>query len=58
MNGYIAFYDGKRTEVYAATLYAAKLQAIAAFKTPKKKEHLVTVVLAEKDGKTVTHVAE
>ena len=35
MSGYIAFYAGKQTEVRAASLYAAKLAAVAFFK-PRK----------------------
>lgn len=56
--GYVAFYAGKRTEIYAASLYAAKVAAVAYFKAPKSKAHMVTVVLAERpDGTAVTHVA-
>lgn len=58
MNGYVAFFNGKRIEVYADSLYQAKLKAIAEFKAPKKREHMVTVVLAEKNGEQVTHVAD
>lgn len=53
--GYVAFYNGKRHELYAESLYAAKLKAIDHFKAPKSKQHMVSVVLAEKDGKEVTH---
>jgi hypothetical protein len=53
MNGYIAFYRGKRIEVYANTSYEAQTQAAAAFKARKSYE--VTVMLAEKDGQQVTH---
>jgi len=53
MNGYIAFYRNKRIEVYAETSYAAQLEAAKRFKA--KKTHEVTVVLAEKNGKPVTH---
>ena len=55
MNGYKAFYSGKEIEVYAETLYAAKLKAVAAFKASPKKAHMISVVLCEKDGETVTH---
>lgn len=57
-NGYIAFYEGNRKEIYAETLYAAKKQAIAAFKVKPKNEHKVHVHLAEIAGKPVTHVAD
>jgi|tagenome__1003787_1003787.scaffolds.fasta_scaffold19471065_2 hypothetical protein len=55
MNGYKAFYNGKVSEVYAETLLAAKEKAVALFKPPKSKRHMVSVVLCEKDGETVTH---
>lgn len=57
-NGYIAFYNGRQTEVWATSLYAAKEQAVTFFKAPKSKRHMVSVVLAEKDGQAVTHVAD
>ncbi len=53
-NGYIAFYKGKNIEVYADSSYAAQKKAALIFKA--KKSYDVTVVLAEKDGKQVTHV--
>lgn len=53
MNGYIAFYRGKQIEVYAATSYEAQQKAAAMFKARKSYE--VTVMLAEKDDKQVTH---
>jgi hypothetical protein len=52
--GYIALYQGKRHELYADSLYAAKQTAIAHFKPPKSKQHLVTVHLAEINNQTVT----
>lgn len=55
MNGYVAFYRGKRTEVYANTSYEAQQKAALHFKA--KKSYEVTVMLAEKDGKPVTHTA-
>jgi len=57
MNGYVCFYQGKRIEVYAETLYKAKEQAIAQLRVQKAKEWLVSVTLAEKDGVPVIHVA-
>lgn len=57
MNGYIAFYNDKRHELHATSLFDAKTKAVAHFKPPKSKAHMVSVVLAEKDGKPVTHVA-
>lgn len=54
-NGYKAFYSGKQQDVYADSLYEAKTKAIAHFKAPRSKQHMVSVVLCEKDGETVTH---
>ena len=53
MNGYIAFYNSKRIEVYAESLYAAKLEAVRIFKPRKSQEHMVSVTLAEIDGEQV-----
>ena len=55
-NGYIAFYKGKKMEVYADTSLEARDIAQAAFKA--KKGYEVTVMLAEKDGKEVIHTAD
>lgn len=57
-NGYVAFYNGKRLELYADTLLQAKEKAVQAFKAPKSKAHMVSVVLAEVDGKEVTHTPD
>ena len=56
LNGYVAFYRGRRLEVYAATSYAAQQEAARQFKA--RKTYDVTVVLAEKDGAPVTHIAD
>lgn len=56
MNGYVCFFNSKRIEVRAESLWDAKQKAIAAFKAPKSKAHMVSVTLAEKDGKEVVHV--
>lgn len=53
MNGYIAFYKNKKMEVYAESSYAAQMTATVLFKA--KKSSQVTVMLAEKDGKQITH---
>ena len=53
MNGYVAFYKGKRVEVHAPTSYEAQQKAAAMLKA--KKAYEVSVVLAEKDGVQVTH---
>ncbi len=51
--GYVAFWRGKRTEVYANTSLEAR--DLAAKKFGAKKAYEVNVVLAEKDGKPVIH---
>lgn len=56
MCGFICIFNGKRFETRAASLYAAKLAAIAHFKPRKSQEHMIIVMLAERpDGSTVTH---
>jgi hypothetical protein len=52
-NGYIAFYKGKKIEVYANSSYEAQQKAAAIFKA--KKTYDVTVKLATKDGEQVVH---
>lgn len=53
MNGYIAFYKGKKIEVWAETSYKAQLLAASQFKA--KKSYDVTVVLCEVNSKQVIH---
>ena len=53
LNGYIAFYRSRRTEVYAKTSHEAQQKAAAFFKA--RKSYDVTVVLAEKAGAPVLH---
>lgn len=48
-NGYVAFYNSQRIEVYAETLFDAKQQAVERLKVPKSKQGLLAVELAEKD---------
>ena len=55
MNGYVVFFSGKRAEVQASSLSDAKEQACKLFKVSKSKRSLVSVVLAEVDGKQVVH---
>lgn len=55
MNGYIAFYRGKRVEVYAATSYEAQQKAAALLKVKPQKSYEVTVMLAEIDGAAIVH---
>lgn len=56
MNGYVAIYGSKQADIYADTLYNAKLKAIQHFKVPTSKRDLVSVMLARRaDGSQVTH---
>ncbi len=55
--GYVCFYNGKRFECHADSLYGAKKLAIQHFKPPKSKEHMVTATLAEKNSQPVFHAA-
>jgi len=55
-NGYVCFYKGKRFEVHADTSYEAQKKCAAENKIPDKKQYLITVVLAEKDGEEVVHL--
>ena len=55
MNGYVAFYRDRRTEVYADTTLEAQRKAAQFFKARKSYE--VTVMLAEKNGEAVVHGA-
>ena len=57
-HGYVAFsHIGQRHELYANSSYEAKQKAVKHFNPPKSKQHLVTVHLAQKDGKDVVHTA-
>jgi hypothetical protein len=56
MNGYMCFYKKKQTEIYANTTLEAQEKAAKFFKAKKSWE--VTVVLAEKNGKQITHTAD
>jgi len=54
VNGYIAFWKEKRIEVRANTAYAAQEEAAEQF-GKRCKRWDVAVVIAEVDGKPVTH---
>lgn len=56
--GYVCFFKNERHELYAKSLWDAKQKAIAFFKPKRKDEYMVSVLLAEKDGSPVTHVAD
>ena len=48
-------FNGKKAEIYSDSLYGAKKEAIKVLKVPKSKQGLLVVMLAQKDGKQVTH---
>ena len=48
---YLAFYNGKQTVISAPSLFDAHTKAVAAFKPPRSKQHMVHVYLAEKELK-------
>ena len=54
MFGYLAFYGSSKKEIYASSLYEAKLNAIKEFRVPKSKAHLISVILCEKAGESVS----
>jgi hypothetical protein len=56
MNGYIAIYKGKRVEVYADSLLAARTKAAEMLKVKPAKHYQIAIMLAEKNGKPVTHL--
>ena len=51
MLGYVGLYQGNQVEVYADSIWQAKQLAIKQLGVPKKKEGLLSIVLAEVDGK-------
>lgn len=59
LNGYVASFNSKQADIYATSLYAAKLQAISKEGPfggiPKSKQGLLAIALAEKNGKPVIH---
>ncbi len=58
MNGYKAFYKGKQPiEVYASSSYEAQCDAATLWNLKPSKRCDVTVVLCEKQGEQVTHIA-
>ena len=57
MNGYVCFYRGKRVEVTATSSYAAQQAAATLLRVKSRNQHEIAVVLAEKSGEPVVHVA-
>lgn len=58
MNGYVCFFRGKRAEIYTETLSEAKEKAVVHFRAKGKQRYDVSVMLAEKNGQEVIHVAD
>lgn len=54
-NGYVAFYKGKKYEVYGDTLLKARDALAAHLKLPPKKHSDINITLAQKGGKDVVH---
>jgi hypothetical protein len=55
VNQYKVFFNSRNIEVYAYTLYGAKLMGIEHFKPRKSQQHMVHAHLIERDGQPVTH---
>ena len=55
MNTYIAFFNGRRLELQADSMYAAVLMARKELKVSKSKEGLLAVALAAKGDEAVVH---
>ena len=53
MCGYIAIYSGKQVEIWADSLYAAKLEAIKLLRVPKSKTGLLSVTLCKVEDREV-----
>lgn len=56
MNGYLAFFKGRKAEIHADTSFEAQKKAAAFFKA--KRSYEVTVVLCEKNGTPVVHAPD
>jgi hypothetical protein len=55
MDGYIGLYSGTKVEVYADSIWEAKQKAIQLLNVPKKKEGLLSIMLAEVNGTQYVH---
>ena len=55
LNGYVGFYACKRAEVYASTTLEASRLLVKALNVPPRKVHMLSTVLAEKNGAPVVH---
>jgi hypothetical protein len=57
MNGYICIMDGRRVDLYAKSSYEAQCLAAVKMGVKPKYQYKIVVILAEKNGETVTQVA-
>jgi hypothetical protein len=55
MDGYIGLYNGTKVEVYADSIWEAKQKAVQLLNVPKKKEGLLSIMLAEVNGAQYVH---
>jgi len=55
MDGYIGLYNGTKVEVYADSIWEAKQKAVQLLNVPKKKEGLLSIMLAEVNGTQYVH---
>ena len=58
MNGYIAYYNNKKIDVYADTSYQAQQRAAKVLNVSEKNRYKITVILAEKNNQQVTHIPD
>lgn len=59
MNGYVCFWGRERCEIMAESTFSAQQKAERVFQSRAKRKKVrkydISVVLAEKNGKQVTH---
>jgi hypothetical protein len=54
MHGFVAIHGSRQIDVYAESLFQAKQKAIAQLKVRKSQEHMISVMIAERDVDPVT----
>ena len=55
VNLYRCYYNEKVTDVKADSTYGAQKQAIAVWRVPRSKQHMVSVMLLSQAGKSYSH---
>jgi hypothetical protein len=55
MNTYKVFYNGKNIDISATSSYDAHVNGVEIFKVPRKKRHMVSVVLLAVGDTPVIH---